>query len=177
MENMRIGGELPFLYIQPPPPPAAAGPLASGRPLSVAPPPDASGGQGFTGIVVEISPQGRAAYEESIGRNITQAIEDQRCGTCESRRYQDRSDDASVSFQSPTHISPGQSFFMVAAHEAEHVMNERMNAERDGREVVSQTVRLSTAVCPECQTVYVSGGETRTVTRDSAEPQYVDIEA
>jgi hypothetical protein len=50
------------------------------------------------------------------------------------------------------------------SHEREHVTNEQARAQRDDRKVVSQTVTLSTAVCPECGRVYVSGGVTRTVT-------------
>ena len=86
------------------------------------------------------------------------------CKTCESRRYVDQSDDPSVSFQTPTHISPGASASMVMAHEREHVANEQARADREGNTVVSQTVTLQTAVCPECKRSYVSGGTTRTIT-------------
>ena len=124
------------------------------------------------GVVVDISPEGWAAYARSraaaeggAAGNIA-AMEELRCATCDSRRYQDASNDSSVSFQTPTHISPGQSAAMVRAHEYEHVANEQANAERDGRRVVSQTVSLDSAICPECNRVYISGGTTRTVTSD-----------
>ena len=87
------------------------------------------------------------------------------CETCSSRRYVDQSDDPSVSFQTPTHISPGASAAMVMAHEREHVTNEQARADREGREVVSQSISLQTAICPECNRSYVSGGTTRTVTK------------
>ena len=50
------------------------------------------------------------------------------CKTCASRTYQDKSDDPSVSFQSPTHISPQASGTAVMAHEQEHVINEKSKA-------------------------------------------------
>ena len=85
------------------------------------------------------------------------------CKTCSSRKYKDISNDPSVSFQSPTHISPGQSAAMVSSHENEHVSSEKAKAAEEGREIISQTVTLSTAICPECKRVYISGGVTRTV--------------
>jgi NMD protein affecting ribosome stability and mRNA decay len=64
---------------------------------------------------------------------------------------------------------------MVMAHEQEHVSNEQAKADREGREVVSQTVSVSMAMCPECGRMYASGGETRTVTKDSADgPENID---
>ena len=124
-----------------------------------------------SGVMVDISPEGWAAYAKSKTEpaRSTQSIyltNPTECKTCESRRYVDGSDDPSVSFQSPTHISPGQAAASVSAHESEHVSNEQVKAERDGREIISQTVTLKTSICPECKRVYVSGGETRTVSRD-----------
>ncbi|SMP60421.1 hypothetical protein [Anoxynatronum buryatiense] len=89
------------------------------------------------------------------------------CETCDSRKYKDRSDDPSVSFQSPTHISPEQASVKVRAHEHEHVRNEKAQAQREGREVLYQTVVLHGGICPDCGKPYVAGGETRTVTRGS----------
>jgi len=86
------------------------------------------------------------------------------CSTCDSRRYVDQSDDPSVSFQAPTHISPGQSAAAVLSHEREHVVNEQARADREGRRVVSQTVSIQMANCPECNRMYAAGGSTRTVT-------------
>ena len=52
----------------------------------------------------------------------------------------------------------------VRGHEQQHVSREQAKAEREGRKVISQSVSIHTAVCPECGRVYVSGGTTRTVT-------------
>ena len=84
------------------------------------------------------------------------------CSTCDSRRYVDRSDDASVSYQTPTRLNPQTAALAVGAHEREHVFNERAKADRDGREIVSQTVTIKYSVCPECNIMYPSGGTTRT---------------
>lgn len=86
------------------------------------------------------------------------------CQTCENRRYQDDSDDPSVSFQVPTKMTPQEAALAVPAHEGEHVHNEQARADREGRRVISQSVRIHTSVCPECGRVYVSGGTTTTVT-------------
>ncbi len=86
------------------------------------------------------------------------------CQTCQQRKYQDKSNDPGVSFKSPGHISPGSSASVVASHEQEHVSNNRAEASAKDRRVVSQTVTLHYAVCPECHKTYVSGGTTRTVT-------------
>ncbi len=87
------------------------------------------------------------------------------CKTCENRRYQDGSDDMGVSFQTPTKLNPSEAAARVKSHEMEHVGRNQAKAEREGREVVSQSVTINTAICPECGKVYVSGGLTRTVTR------------
>lgn len=87
------------------------------------------------------------------------------CQTCKNRKYQDGSDDPSVSFQTPTEIDPKAAASIVRSHEQEHVSHEQAKADREGRKVVSQTVTLHTAICPECGRVYISGGTTRTVTK------------
>jgi len=123
--------------------------------------------------VLKISPEGRVAYEASISGDIngggnTSGIAgtegSKECQTCKNRKYVDVSDDPSVSFQTPTSINPNAVMSAVAAHEGEHVRNEQMKAENEGRKVVSQTVSIHTSICPECGKVYISGGETRTVT-------------
>ncbi len=85
------------------------------------------------------------------------------CKTCKSRKYQDGSNESDVSFKAPGHISPQASAGAVRSHEQEHVGNAYEKAVRRGGRVRSATVVLHTAVCPECGTSYVSGGETRTV--------------
>lgn len=84
------------------------------------------------------------------------------CKTCESRRYIDKSDDPSVSFQTPTKISPNMAASAVASHENEHVSHEKGKARRDNREIVNQTVTFTYDVCPECGRNFVSGGTTHT---------------
>ena len=176
---MRIDNTLPAFYTQLTQAPAmerysAAGinaPAGQGR-ISL---PDAPQTNNVfrPGIVVDISPEGWAAYARSkaaAGEGAKKiAATDQVCQTCQNRRYKDVSNDPSVSFQTPTHISPGQSASMVMAHEREHVSNEQARADRDGRKVISQSVTLETSICPECGRVYVSGGVTRTVTAQDNE--------
>lgn len=103
--------------------------------------------------------------EEGAGVDAAQkAAEDAECQTCKERKYQDGSDDAGVSFKTPTHISPDQAASAVKSHEMEHVVRERAAAKREDRRVVSQSVTMHTSICPECGRVYVSGGTTRTTT-------------
>ena len=91
------------------------------------------------------------------------------CQTCKNRKYQDGSDDPGVSFKTATRIAPEQVAAAVRGHEQEHVVREQAKAQREDRKVVSQSVTLHTAICPECGDVYVSGGTTRTTTK--ANPQ------
>lgn len=94
------------------------------------------------------------------------------CKTCENRRYQDGSDDMGVSFQTPTKVDPKAAAAKVKSHEMEHVGRNQAKAEREGKEIVSQSVTIKTAICPECGKVYVSGGLTRTVTRGAADSRF-----
>lgn len=91
------------------------------------------------------------------------------CQTCKTRRYQDGSNDPGVSMKSPTNLSPGQAASAVFSHEREHYTREQAKAESEDREVIENSIRIFTAVCPECGKVYVSGGETRTMTRNKNE--------
>ena len=90
--------------------------------------------------------------------------QDGECETCANRRYQDGSDDPGVSFKNASKIS-GNVEAAVRGHEQEHVSRNQAQAEREGREIVYQSVVIKHAICPECGTTYVSGGETTTVTR------------
>lgn len=90
------------------------------------------------------------------------------CETCENRRYQDGSDDSGVSSQTPTKFSPETAAARVRSHEQEHVVRNQAKAEREGDEIVSQSVRLHTDICPECGKVYVSGGVTETTIKRGA---------
>ena len=60
----------------------------------------------------------------------------------------------------------------MRAHELQHVSNAYEKAAKGDGEVRSVSVTLKTAVCPECGTTYVSGGETRTSIAYSKENPY-----
>ncbi len=83
------------------------------------------------------------------------------CETCKKRKYQDGSDEM-VSFKSAAHISPESAAARVRAHEQEHVSNAYKKAAKDNGKVISASVAIHTAVCPECGRTYVSGGTTHT---------------
>lgn len=94
-----------------------------------------------------------------------EVMEEAECQTCKNRKYQDGSDDPGVSFKTATNVAPEQAASAVRGHEQEHVVREQAKAQREDRKVVSQSVTIHTAICPECGDVYVSGGTTRTTTR------------
>lgn len=83
------------------------------------------------------------------------------CETCKKRKYQDGSDEM-VSFKSAAHISPESAAARVRAHEQEHVSNAYKKAAEGNGKVISASVSIQTAVCPECGRTYVSGGTTHT---------------
>lgn len=83
------------------------------------------------------------------------------CETCKKRKYQDGSDEM-VSFKSAAHISPENAAARVRAHEQEHVSNAYKKAAEGNGKVISASVSIHTAVCPECGRTYVSGGTTQT---------------
>lgn len=83
------------------------------------------------------------------------------CETCKNRKYQDGSDEM-VSFKSATHISPQSAASAVRSHEQEHVSNAYKKAAQNNGKVMSASVAIHTAVCPECGRSYVSGGTTTT---------------
>lgn len=101
---------------------------------------------------------------QGAGRTEEGRFDRNECQTCKNRKYQDGSDDPGVSFKTPAAISADQSATAVMGHEQEHVTRNAQKAKSEGRKVISSTVRLQNAVCPECGRVYVAGGETRTVT-------------
>lgn len=91
------------------------------------------------------------------------------CETCKNRKYQDGSDEM-VSFKSAAHISPAASGARVRAHEQEHVSNAYKDAAMKGGKVISCSVSLHTAVCPECGRSYVAGGTTSSQIKYSKNP-------
>jgi hypothetical protein len=96
------------------------------------------------------------------------------CQACKSRKYADVSGDATVSFQSPTKLSPASAEVAVRAHEQQHVVHEQARAKEEGRVVVSQDVNIRYAICPECGRMYVAGGTTVTATRPQSSSTYND---
>lgn len=84
------------------------------------------------------------------------------CQTCKNRKYVDGSNEGNVSFKTPGHISPEASGAVVMSHEKEHVANAVSEGNKPGKRLVSATVSLQTAICPECGRAYVAGGTTRT---------------
>ena len=73
-------------------------------------------------------------------------LSNEECQTCKNRKYQDGSNDPSVSFKMPTAISPDRAAAAVRNHEMEHVFHEQANAKREDREVVSQSVIYKTDI-------------------------------
>lgn len=97
------------------------------------------------------------------GREKRTGLKDpaEECQTCKNRKYQDGSDEM-VSFKSAAHISPESAASRVRAHEQEHVSNAYKKAATNNGKVISASVSIHTAVCPECGRTYVSGGTTHT---------------
>ncbi len=87
---------------------------------------------------------------------------EEKCETCENRKYQDGSDEANVSFKSAAHVSPEAAGAAVRAHEQQHVSNAYKKAAEDNGKVIQASVTIHTAICPECGRSYVSGGTTAT---------------
>lgn len=105
---------------------------------------------------------GKIDDTQAAGNQDSRVKGSEECQTCKNRKYVDGSNEADVSFKTPTHISPRNSAAMVMSHEQMHVSNARQEDGKDNAELVSASVRLKTAVCPECGTTYVAGGVTNT---------------
>lgn len=131
-------------------------------------------GNNFGGLNMEPSRAGGASARENTPlpgvkdkqeaeRRERLGIKDptEECQTCKNRKYKDGSDEM-VSFKSPAHISPEGASAAVRAHEQEHVSNAYSKAATGNGKVVSATVSIHTAICPECGRSYVSGGTTNT---------------
>jgi hypothetical protein len=72
-------------------------------------------------------------------------------------------------------MRPEEAAHKVMAHEMEHVRREQQKVAGDSsRRIISQSVRIHTASCPECGKNYVSGGTTTTRTRYS-DPDFIDL--
>lgn len=99
--------------------------------------------------------------EEEDKKSGIQKDPSEECQTCKKRKYQDGSDEM-VSFKSPQHVSPESAGSAVRAHEQEHVSNAYKKAAMNNGKVISASVSIHTAVCPECGRTYVAGGTTHT---------------
>lgn len=93
------------------------------------------------------------------------------CEACKNRRYQDGSDEM-VSFKTPGKISPEESYAKVMSHEQEHVANAVAEGNEPNKKLLSATVSLKTALCPECGRAYVAGGTTRTMMKTYGSDPY-----
>lgn len=93
----------------------------------------------------------------------------EKCETCEKRKYVDGSNESNVSFKSPAHIAPENSAAVVSAHEHEHVANAIHEGNKKDAELISVSVQLHTAICPECGRTYIAGGVTRTQIKHTAD--------
>lgn len=119
----------------------------------------------------EMEQERMGAYERmSFGasrnaEHINPKEEPEKCETCEKRKYVDGSNESDVSFKAPGHIAPENAAAMVMSHEYEHVRNAYEEGSEKDSELVSVSVSLKTAICPECGRTYVAGGETRTTIR------------
>jgi len=136
-----------------------------------------SGAQAWQGMPTRLQPpdQDPLAGEIKTGSNKTSPITGKKeCQACKSRKYADVSGDATVSFQTPTQLSPAAAEVAVRAHEQQHVSHEQARAKEEGRRVVSQDVVIHYAICPECGRMYVAGGTTVTATRSGSSPTYGD---
>lgn len=98
--------------------------------------------------------------------------EDGECETCKNRKYQDQSDDPGVSFKTASKVGAGSAEAAVRGHEYEHVNRNQAKAAREDKEIVYQSVIIKRAICPECGKSYVSGGETKTVTREKRDERF-----
>ena len=103
----------------------------------------------------------KAGQAKDDSKSPREVMEESECQTCKNRKYQDGSDEM-VSFKSAAHISPSASASRVRAHEQEHVNNAYTKAAQNNGKVLSASVALKSAICPECGRSYVAGGTTTT---------------
>lgn len=134
---------------------------AEGR-SGLIPPEDSekTGGRLIDGRFVSGAEREKAEKKEQDGK-LGRKDPSEECQTCKNRKYQDGSDEM-VSFKSPKHVSPESAASAVRAHEQEHVSNAYKKAATDDGKVISASVSIHTAICPECGRTYVSGGTTHT---------------
>lgn len=132
-------------------------------------PADAAAQASFAANGGQANPDTARIAQEKAQARVMEDRFNKECETCKNRTYQDGSNDPGVSFKSAQHIDPALSASIVAGHEMEHVGHEQAKAKQSGGEVISQSVRLHGAFCPECGRYYVAGGVTETTVRHGGE--------
>jgi hypothetical protein len=132
--------------------------------------------QNSVNIAVDKDVDTNTPVNEAENAAGTNKVGDGECQTCKNRKYQDESEDSGVSYQTPTKLGSNVAS-AVMSHEQEHVSRNQIKAEEEGRRIVSQSVTLHTAICPECGKSYVSGGTTRTVTASDRSPDEAQYNA
>lgn len=124
-------------------------------------------GIGMSGQILGLYPQYNVTPVRGINgaENVDKVAKTEKsgeCQTCKERKYVDGSNEGNVSFKTPGHIDPAASGAVVKLHEMEHVANARKEGSKENKELISATMSLQVAVCPECGRSYVAGGTTRT---------------
>lgn len=118
---------------------------------------------GYLSYTNSIYQPNQSRFADSVPNTDPDEQKKTECQTCKRRKYQDGSDENNVSFKAAAHISPESAGAAVRAHEGEHVSNAYKKALQKNGEVLSATVSIHTAVCPECGRSYISGGTTHTM--------------
>ncbi|MDD4075857.1 MAG: hypothetical protein PHC80_07175 [Eubacteriales bacterium] len=97
-------------------------------------------------------------------KTMAEINEETQCPVCDNRKYQDGSNDPGVSLKFATKLNPYSATAAIRAHEYQHVRHHQMEADKQDRKIISQTVMLRTRRCPCCGKMYTAGGVTKTVT-------------
>ena len=124
---------------------------------------------GYLSYTNSIYQPNQSRFADSVPNTDSDEQKKTECQTCKRRKYQDGSDENNVSFKAAAHISPESAGAAVRAHEGEHVSNAYKKASQKNGEVLSATVSIHTAVCPECGRSYISGGTTHTMIKYKTE--------
>ena len=111
----------------------------------------------------------RNIMKNNASEKLRKRLGFEKCETCAEREYVDGSNENDVSFKTPAHIDPSAAASAVSAHERMHVANAIQEGNKPDAKLVSVSVSLHTSICPECGRVYVSGGETRTQMKHTAD--------
>ena len=73
--------------------------------------------QAFDGRVNGQENENQAAFGKQVGKAAQEPdVDTYECQTCKNRKYQDGSNDPSVSFKTPTKLSPDKAAYAVRSH-------------------------------------------------------------